>query len=67
MTNIEGIFNIAKELGLSENYTRLSGLLQIIEAPKRTTEGGIQKYSITEHQLELIRSHIEAMRKEMKK
>jgi hypothetical protein len=67
MKKIEGIFNIAKELGLAENYTRLSGLLQIIDAPKRITEGGVGKYSITEYQLKVIRNYTEAMRKEMKK
>ena len=61
----EGIYNIAKKLNLQKNYTRLSGLLLMINAPRRITERGIAKYSLTDSQIEVIRKHLDMMRREI--
>ena len=61
----EGIYNIAKKLNLEKDYWRLSGFLLMINAPKRITERGIAKYSLTDSQIEVIKKHLDAMRWEI--
>ena len=62
---IEGIFNIAVKLGMQKNFTRLSGILSTINAPKKINQRGMNVYSLTEEQVEIINFHLNQMRKEL--